>query len=273
MNLRDPKAKVPRIGVRLRVLLLTCAVLGSGPLHGAVAVYVTDYLAPQDKAIQPLAGVQTNVARLFATPGEFEPVSFAVRPEERGEQLFLEASDLSGPAGTIPRSNVRVQSVEGFHGGDRDILMDLGRPWDMPAFQRELFWATVHVPAEARPGEYTGEVTVTGGGKPVARLGLRLEVLPFRLEEPPFALGYNYSSPRNPRTLAAHLDDMRAHGMTTVAPLYGFHLPVHDEDTTEFGEFIDAFRRAGFRQPMYFGASMNLLMSELAGYGPVDSRR
>ena len=151
--------------------------------------------------------------------------------------------------------------------------MDLGQAWEMPAFQRELFWATVQVPAETKPGEYTGEVTVTGGGKPVARLMLQLEVLPFRLEQPPFALGYNYSSPKDPRALAAHLEDMRAHGLTTVAPLYDFHLPVQDDDTTEFGEFLEAFRRAGFRQPLYFGTSMNLLMSELAGYGPVDSRR
>ena len=66
---------------------------------------------------------------------------------------------------------------------------------------------------------------------------------------------------------------MRAHGLTTVAPLYNFHLPVQDEDTSEFSEFIEAIRRAGFREPLYFGASMNLLMSESAGYGPVDSRR
>ena len=178
---------------------------------------MTDYLAPQDKSVKPLGDIRTNLARLFATPGEYEPVSFAVRPDERVEQLLLTATDLSGPGGTIPKSQVRLQSVEGFHGGDRDILMELGSPRDMPAFQRELFWVTVHVPAETKPGEYTGELTVTGGGQPVARLGLQLEVLPFRLEEPPFALGYNYSSPKEPRALAAHLQDMRAHGLIAVA--------------------------------------------------------
>lgn len=254
-------------------IVLASLALFAARLHGAVEVYVTDYLAPQDKAIKPLGGVRTNVARLFAAPGEFEPVSFALRPDERVDQLFLTATELVGPAGTIPRANVRVQSVEGFHGGDKDILMDLGHPWDMPAYQRELFWATVHVPAEAKPGAYSGEVTVATEGKPVARLALALEVLPVRLDEPPFALGFNYSSPKDPRALAAHLADLRAHGMTTVAPLYNFHLPVHDEDTREFGEFIEAFRRAGFSRPIYFGTSMNLLMSELAGYGPVDSRR
>src|SRR5512139_3819975 len=78
--------------------------------RGAVDVYVTDYLAPQDKSVIPLGGVRTNAARLFATAGEYEPVSFAVRPDERVEQLFLAATDLSGPDGTIPKSNVRVRS-------------------------------------------------------------------------------------------------------------------------------------------------------------------
>jgi hypothetical protein len=241
--------------------------------QAAVEVCVTDYLAPQQKTIKPLGGVRTNLARLFATPGEYEPVSFAVRPDERVEQMFLTATDLTGPGGTIPKANVRVQSVEGYHGNDKDILMDLGQPWDMPAMQRELFWATVKVPADAKPGLYKGAVTVRGSGQLLAQLALEVEVLPFTLGEPPLALGYNYSSPKDPRALAAHLRDMRAHGMTTVAPLYNFHLPVQDEDTREFGEFIEAYRQVGFRQPIYFGTSMNLLMSDLAGYGPVDSRR
>lgn len=261
-------SRTARLPATLASLALACACL-----HGAVEVCVTDYLAPQDKSIKPLGGVRTNLARLFATPGEYEPVSFTLRPEERVEQLFLAPTDLAGPAGSIPKSEIRVQSVEGFHGGSKDILMDLGQPWDMPALQRELFWATVRVPADAKPGRYTGQVTVTGGGRSVGCLALELEVLPFRLEEPPFALGFNYSSPKDARVLAAHLTDMRAHGMTTVAPLYNFHLPVTDDDTRELGEFIAAYRRAGFHQPLYFGASMNLLMSELAGYGPVDSRR
>ncbi len=260
--------------MKIKTILLACGLLAAlaAPGQGVVGIYLTDYLAPQEKTIGPLHGVRTNAASLFATPGEYEPVSFALRPEERVEQIFLTPTDLTGPAGRIPKSNVRVQSVEGFHGGDRDILMDLGRPWDMPAYQRELFWATVHVPPGTPAGRYEGEITVTGAGQPLQRLALSVEVLPFQLEDPPLALGYNYSSPKDPAALAAHLRDMRAHGMTTVAPLYNFHLPIHDSDTSEFGNFIEAYRAAGFTQPLYFGTSMNLI-SDLAGYGPVDSRR
>jgi hypothetical protein len=177
----------------LGLLAILLPGLACASLRAAVEIYVTDYLAPQDKAIKPLGGVRTNAAWLFAAPGEFEPVSFAIRPEERLEQVFLQATELRGPAGIIPKSNLRVQSVEGFHGGDKDILMDLGRPWDMPAYQRELFWITVHVPEDAPPGRYAGSVSITGAGQPLTRLALELEVLPFTLAEPPFALGFNYS--------------------------------------------------------------------------------
>ena len=43
---------------------------------------------------------------------------------------------------------------------------------------------------------------------------------------------------KDPKALDAHLADMRRHGMTTVAPLYEFHLPVRDRDTSELGDFL-----------------------------------
>lgn len=237
-----------------------------------LGLYVTDYMVPQEVTVKPLSGQPTATARLFATPGEYEPVSFAVRPTERVEEMFIRSGDLTGPGGVISKEKVRIQSVEGFHGGDYNVLMDVEHPWDMPAYQRELFWVTVHVPEAARPGVYRGQIAITGKDQPLDYLTLELEVLPFTLEDPPFALGFNYSSPKDPAALAAHLKDMREHGLTTVAPLYNFHLPIHDEDTSEMGQFIEAYQAAGFRQPLYFGASMSLI-SQLAGYGPVDSQR
>lgn len=257
----------------MRTILTSCLILLAATCWGAeIGLYVTDYLEPQELGIKPLGGKPSTTARIFATPGEYEPVSFAVRPAERVEEMFIRSGDLTGPAGIIPGENVRVRSVEGFHGGDYDILMDLGQPWDMPALQRELFWVTIHVPDMAKPGVYKGVVTVTGKAAVLGHLTLEVEVLPFTLDEPPFALGFNYSSPKDSASLAAHLRDMREHGLTTVAPLYNFHLPIHDQDTREIGDFIESYKAAGFKRPLYFGTSMSLI-SELAGYGPVDSQR
>ncbi|HUU93407.1 MAG TPA: hypothetical protein VM238_19620 [Phycisphaerae bacterium] len=244
--------------------------------HAAFAqidLYVTDTMATQDKSIKPLGGRPTAVATMFAAPGEVEPASFALQPKERLASVMITAGDLKGPGGTIPAANVRVRSVEGFHGEGRDILMDLGRAWDMAAWSKELFWVTVKVPADSGPGTYKGVCTVTSDSKPVARLAIELEVLPIALEEPPYALGFNYSNPKDPAVLAAHLKDMRDHGMTVVGPLYNFHLPVTDDDTSELGAFLEAYLAAGFKQPVYFATPMNLTISGLTGYGSIDSKR
>jgi len=255
-------------------MLIAAALLAlCGTTSAETELYVTDTLAPQELSIKPLGGSPSTAARIFAAPGEYEPVSFAVRPKERLTAVAIRAGDLKGDAGIIPAANVRLRSVEGYHGKDRDMLMDLGRPWDMPAWSKELFWATVRVPEDARPGLYRGDVTVTSNDKSVAALQLELEVLPVKLEEPPFALGYNYSSPKDPAALAAQLADMREHGMTTVAPLYNFHLPILDDDTSELGAFIEAYKKAGFRQPLYFATPMELTLSGLTGYGSLDSKR
>jgi len=258
----------------MRYALVAAVLLGfAAAARAQVDLYVTDYLEPQEKAIKPLGGKPSSEARLFAAPGEYEPVSFALRPRERLPKVMIAGGDLKGPGGTIPAANVRVRSVEGYHGGGADILMDLGRPWDMAAWSKELFWVTVRVPADAKPGTYRGACPVTSDSKEVARLDLALEVLPIRLAEPPWALGFNYSSPKDAEVLRVQLADMREHGMTVVAPLYDFGLPIADDDTSELGAFIEAYRAAGFRQPLYFATPMNLTLTGLTGYGSVDSKR
>ncbi len=264
---------------RLPVVVLSLCLLGSLATGPAVpqavdlGLYVTDYLDEQVVQIKPLGGRVSTTARMFAAPGEYEPVSFAVRPTERVEQMMMAPSALRGPGGTIPADRVRVESVEGYHGGDRNILMGLGHAWDMPAYSRELFWVTVHVPEDAKPGTYRGVVNITSKGERIGQLDVELEVLPVELIEPPYALGYNYSSPKDPDVLAAQLRDMREHGMTTVGALYNFHLPVNDDDTSELGDFVEHYAAAGFVQPLYFASPMSLTVSDLLGYGPIDSRR
>jgi hypothetical protein len=212
-------------------------------------------------------------AKLFASSGEYEPFSFLLRPKENLEEVFVRPGALAGPAGTIAADSIALASVEGFHGGGRDVLVPLGKPWNMAAHSTEFFWYTVHVPDRAQPGVYRGEVAVTSKGRPVGSIAVELEVLPIRLEDPPYALGLNYSHPKDPAALDAHLADMRRHGMTTVAPLYDFHLPVQDSDTSQLGDFIERYQRAGFPAPLYFAAPMGLQLSDLAGYGSETDKR
>ena len=258
----------------MNVLLLAVMLLGrlQEPAR-AIDLYVTDYMAPASAVPEPLGGRRSRMARMFAAPGEYEPVAFALGSSTLLRDVAVSPSALSGPMGVISEADVRVRSVERIPGWGRSVLTDLGPALELPAGSTRLFWVTIRVPAEAVPGDYAGTVTVTSEGETLARLDIVLEVLPIRLDEPPFALGYNYSNPRDPDALARHLADMRAHGMTVVAPLYDFHLPVDDDDTSELGALIEAYRAAGFTQPLYFATSMLLSLDRLPGYGPIDSKR
>ena len=231
------------------------------------------YKTPAKITVQEERRGDARLAKLFASLGEYEPFSFTLRPKENLEEVFITAGELRGPGGAIPAANLAVTSVEGYHGLSRDMLMPLGHPWNMAAHSAEFFWCTVHVPSDAKPGTYRGEVTVTAKGKPIGAVQIELEVLPILLQDPPFALGFNYSNPKNDKELAAHLADMRAHGMTCVGPLYEFHLPVHDADTSELGQFIEAYRKAGFPGTLYFATPRELQLSALAGYGSETTKR
>lgn len=259
--------------MRYSYLVITIFVLCQATSLAEVEVYVTDCTGKQIVGEETvLGGRKTNKVALFASPGEYEPFSFALQPKERLVQVMIESGPLHGPDGAIPRENVVVRSAEGGDGANR-MLFDLSRPWHMPAWSKELFWVTVHVPEQAIPGTYRGEVTVTSAGEAVAKTEVSLEVLPIKLEEPPFSIGWHYAWPGSVEALRANLKDMREHGMTNVGPLYGFPMPVNDEDTSQLGTFIQEYLKAGYTKPIMFGAPMNLTISGLTGYGPVDSKR
>jgi len=166
--------------------------------------------------------------------------------------------------------------VEAFHGGGRDILVPVSRPWDMPAHSAEFFWCTVKVPDDAEPGSYAGDVILTAGGKSIGAIHVTLNVLPIRLADPPFGLGLNYSKPdddKDGRILATHFTDMREHGLTCVAPLYNWRQPVYDNDTSELGALLEAYKKVGFPGTFYWAPPMDLQLTALAGYGDETSQR
>ncbi len=297
----------------MRTILALCILSASTALAAEVELFVTDYgenptseqrplidqplvfPRPQEVTIKTAEGKTVTIqsprsvnvrrelaadpreARLFAAVGEYEPFSFLLRPKEALAQVLITSGELKGPGGAvIPAGNVVIRSVESFHGGGRDILVPLGRPWDMSAHSTEFFWCTVKVPDDAQPGSYVGDVTVTAGGKPVGAIHIALDVLPIKLADPPFGLGFNYSKPdddKDGKILAAHLGDMREHGMTCVAPLYNWHQPVHDSDTSELGVLLEAYKKAGFPGTFYWAPPMDLQLTDLAGYGDETSRR
>lgn len=82
---------------------------------------------------------------------------------------------------------------------------------DLYARESRGLWITVKVPHSARPGRYTGGLSVGGATVPVA-----LEVLPFTLPDPPGVVWQQFYTWPNPARAEEELADMRAHGMNAV---------------------------------------------------------
>ncbi|MBN1395080.1 MAG: family 10 glycosylhydrolase [Pirellulales bacterium] len=133
-------------------------------------------------------------AELSAARNDREAVQVVVRPTEDLRQLTAEAGALVGPDGaTIPAKNIQVLRVF-YHAvhtptdstGSRDdwpdALPPLDKPLDVPAGRNQPLWVLVHVPKDARPGNYSGKLTLKGEGF-AAEVPLRLHVWDFALPE------------------------------------------------------------------------------------------
>lgn len=107
--------------MNMNLMLLLAGLLGvSSVAFGQTVppeVYVTrpvsDVMILPDTAPKDLPGNQSNVIRLVATPGEYEPASIVVRPESDIQALRLVASDLKRNDGTTVVSNhIDIKAVK-----------------------------------------------------------------------------------------------------------------------------------------------------------------
>ena len=199
-------------------------------------VFVNNYLKRGYPTTLPKRGQVTDSLELFASLGEYEPVTFSVRAgtePAKGVQASI-AGDLKGKNGSvIPKENVDIRVVERW----KRWITTRKRMWmerylqkrdtvDIPKHTTQRFWLTVHVPEDAAEGIYRSKVLITAGEETLKTLDLEVEVLPFKLMSGE-GMGYfmylpEWGFPRELRT-AEYLNkvfvDMREHGMTT-ASLY-----------------------------------------------------
>jgi len=170
---------------------------------------------------RPLAHERLDALVAFATPGEFEPVTFALYPVRPLRNLKVRASALKCPAGEIPADRIDVlhhpspipvlPQPAGEISADR-IDVRLAAYWNVgypayttvttyrrmpellervtvhssPAGECQRYWLTIHVPDDAKPGLYRGTVAVWDDGFDQAvEIPLALRVLGFRLQKDP----------------------------------------------------------------------------------------
>lgn len=141
---------------------------------------------------RPLPDATAPAAQLEAARHDYEAVQIVVRPTKPLEGLVASVSPLAGPDGAkIPADNVRILQVYYHfvhhptdHTGLRewwpDALPPLDEPIDVAAGQNQPLWILVHVPPDAAPGDYAGQISLSAKGFS-AKVPLHLHVWDFAL--------------------------------------------------------------------------------------------
>ena len=140
-------------------------------------------LRPEDASYRTVQLLSLSGARRERTSGQVVIVSLG----ETVEGLTVDWTDLTGPKESrIARGSVQISRVgyvrtrppvyEVEHVGEwPDPLMPL-EPLSVPAGRIQPLWVTVSIPPDARPGQYSGEITVSGEKEPAQKVALQVDV-------------------------------------------------------------------------------------------------
>jgi len=132
---------------------------------------------------------------------------------------------------SVPNSfNASCFKVADFPFKDSDSL----QPFSLPKQVTQQVWLTVHPPADAKPGLYSGDITIRSGSSELTRLGLQVKVPAFTLAD--YAAGIYYTSRLNPANatlgngpkteaqMRAEMLNMWAHGVKDFTLYQGLEL-------------------------------------------------
>lgn len=202
-------------------------------------VFVADSLTKVFRQPEPQErSLMGGPARVSACRHERESFQVVVAAERPLRAVTVEMSDLRSHDGNavIPAGRARVnpvgyvQTQRPVYEVDRvgwwpDPLLPPG-PVDVAADERQPFWITIHVPASALPGRYTGTVRVCAEGVPTEEVQVELTVWGFRLGTTPplpsaiaiypdvLARFYN-QEPVSQATLRSYWDMLFAHRLSS----------------------------------------------------------
>jgi len=215
--------------------------------------YLYDWMPSKDEILARLS--------LWGAAGQYVNGTLAIRALDAVDELRVSLDKLSGPEGTVigvdqidlrvVRVRERVNALyrdrrpkmlvpELLLRDDRTAIPPTGKQggWGgghsvarVPAHESRQFWLTIHVPAGAAPGEYSGEILlhVEGSETRTLRLPVELEVFPVDLRPPEGYYGIYYPGqpvdPERPNYVPperylAELQDQVRHGLNTTT-LYG----------------------------------------------------
>ncbi len=257
-----------------------------------VPVNWLDDLDPKTPSRVPSAESPVPKLETFATPGEFEPLSFVLYAQRNLKGVKVEASPLRSEVGEIPVPEVRFvvryfrrwwyYSPPNEGAFVSRFLLKFGS-LDLPAQNFCQFWLTIHVPEDAKAGVYKGKVKVAPQNAPPSEVDVSVRVLPFKLRWPPHkrhALYYwgrhtQYPEEMREGIVRKELADIRAHGARLIlwSPAIRFR-KVDNRivfDYEDVREKLRLLREFGFEGPYIVWTGLNHL-ARLLGH-KIDTRK
>lgn len=154
-------------------------------------------IKPVYRGTHPLSAERTNGIATFATPGEYEPVTFSFYPLRDLNNVRLVVSSLKSADSTISTSALDMRAVTYWNiryprytskseYRAQPELLEKVNTIDLKKNVCQRFWLKIHVPSNAKPGLYKGAVTIYEDGKSNAwQLPVTLRVLDYKLKRDP----------------------------------------------------------------------------------------
>ena len=253
---------------------------------------VSNYrILPDTKMINGVIGDKLS---LFTSPGEYEPGAFVLLPSKTTTVTF-EVSDLKSGNNVIDKSALDMKLVKVWYQGgishvptgksfltpelllndddlvkldeekQRNIVRDIDAPKDapkllpvnIPGMTAKQFWLTVHTPDDAKPGTYTGTITIKASDLGEKVLKVNLRILPIKLVEPEYEFSLYYrgiikdgspeivsSEHKTPEQLAIEFRNMKEHGITNPN--------VYQRFDKNFDKYMEIRKQSGLKMdPLY----------------------
>lgn len=239
----------------------------------------------------PAASEVTNKVSIFASPGEYEPATFAIRPLKDLSIVKFSCDSFIGPRGAkIASSSIEISIVEPTVeqiGQDSNKCKWMAK-WLRPdntakasARKNVQIYVDVHVPDNAKPGIYSGKVTIRSENGKTSSVAVSLEVLPLKLARsmPWGAFRYDWLLKPQERADFHRFDlaEMRRAGLTqcTISPIHyanewgpspGVN-PDGSVDFTIWDQCIDLYKEAGFADPPIVSMEGLLAATVIGGMG------
>jgi len=188
----------------------------------------------------------------FATPGEYEPVTFGIYPLRKGiEIVSADVSDAISRNSQIEKhcftlriAKYRPRRTQWIGRTEYEFAAEFLEKFKPPVLLSEttLFWIVAKIPPDCKPDNYNGKVSIKTSEGRIVNVPFQITVLPFSLpDQPKQVFGMYYLNPlyvpysyperlnlyekrgllkRAKQQFERDINDMKEHGISSICDPY-----------------------------------------------------